>query len=137
MIRTFHDYSGNYNLHDYRWFNLRDGDSTSSNFQQQYGIMRDDYTPKPAFDVYAGLVNEVGQHAPAVRHRLTQTCARRATVTGAAHSVDFLANGRLVARDARAPFAARLPRRTRRVTVRVVDLRGTGARLTRRARACK
>ena len=69
MIRTFHDYSGNYNLHDYRWFNLRDGDSTSPNFQQQYGIMRDDYTPKPAFDVYAGLIRELTATAPPARPR--------------------------------------------------------------------
>src|SRR3954453_1323057 len=73
MIRTFHDYSGNYNVRDYRWFNLRDSDSTSPNFQQQYGIMRDDNPPKPAFDVYAHLVNELGEHAPA-KARLALRC---------------------------------------------------------------
>ena len=136
MVRAFEQYSGNYNLRDYRWFNLRDGDSTSANFQQQYGIMRDDYTPKPAFDVYAGLVRELGQNTPASRHRLKLRCGR-ATVTGDANSVDFLANGKLVERDTRAPFSARLSRRTKRVTARIVEMRGTGARKTRRARACR
>jgi hypothetical protein len=136
MIRTFQQYSGNYGLTDYRWFNLRDSDSTSSNFQQQYGLMRDDYTPKPAFDVYAALVRELGVHAGPARHRLRLRC-RRATLTGPAASVDFFANGRAVRRDAHAPFTARLPRRTKRVTARVVEVHGAGARLTRRARACK
>ena len=137
MIRTFHDYSGNYNLHDYRWFNLRDGDSTSPNFQQQYGIMRDDYTPKPAFDVYARLVGELGVHTPAAKPRMALRCGR-ATVTGAGiGSVDFFADGRRLARDVTPPFRQRLKRRTRRVTARVVFLQGAGTRFTHRARACK
>jgi hypothetical protein len=137
MIRTFHDYSGNYNLRDYRWFNLRDADSTSPNFQQQYGIMRDDYAPKPAFGVYAGLVNELGLHGRATRARLRLGCRSATIAARDLASVDFYADGRRVARDAQAPYTARLPRRTRRVTARVVYLRGTGARVTRRARACK
>ena len=28
MVRAVHDYRGNYNVTDFRWFNLRDGDST-------------------------------------------------------------------------------------------------------------
>jgi hypothetical protein len=137
MIRTFHDYSGNYNVRDYRWFNLRDSDSTSPNFQQQYGIMRDDYTPKPAFDVYARLVDELGEHAPATKPRLALSC-KRATVTGEGiASVDFFANGRRLARDVTKPFRQRLGRGTKRVTVRVLYLRASGARITRRARACK
>jgi hypothetical protein len=135
MIRTFHDYSGNYNLRDYRWFNLRDSDSTSSNFQQQYGIMRDDYTPKPAFDVYAGLVRELGVFAPPSRHRLKLSCGR-ATVTGTALAVDFYVDGRMRARDVEAPYTTRVPRRAKRVTARIVEVRGTGARKTVRARAC-
>ncbi len=137
MIRAFHDYSGNYNLHDYRWFNLRDGDSTSPNFQQQYGIMRDDYTPKPAFDVVAGLVRELGINAPAPRARLRLRCGRATLTGGDRASVDFYVNGRRIARDAQRPFTTRVSRRARRVTARIVDLRGTGGRITRRARACK
>ena len=137
MIRTFHDYSGNYNVHDYRWFNLRDGDSTSPNFQQQYGIMRDDYTPKPAFTTYAGLVGELGLRARPGQSKLKLRCGRATVAGGDPSSVDFFVDGRFRVRDARPPFTTRLGRRTRRVTVRVVNLRGTGARHTRHARACK
>jgi hypothetical protein len=46
-----HDFRGTYNVTDYRWHNLRDGDSSDPRQEQQYGLMRDDYEPKPAFDV--------------------------------------------------------------------------------------
>ena len=45
-----------YHVTDYRWFDLRDADSSSSSFESQYGLMRDDYTPKAGFAVYRGLV---------------------------------------------------------------------------------
>lgn len=44
------------NISGYRWFDLRDADSASANFQRQYGIVRDDYSPKAAFAVYRALV---------------------------------------------------------------------------------
>ena len=59
MVRTVHDFRGNYNVTDYRWFDLRDGDSENPNFQQQFGIMRSDYTAKPAFDTYRRLIAEL------------------------------------------------------------------------------
>ena len=40
-----------YNITDYRWFDLRDADSASASFEDQYGLMTDDYTPKLGFDV--------------------------------------------------------------------------------------
>lgn len=49
-----------YHVTGYRWFDLRDADSSSSSFESQYGIMRDDYSPKPAFAVYGQLVAEFG-----------------------------------------------------------------------------
>ena len=49
-----------YHITDYRWFDLRDADSSSSNFESQYGLMRDDYTPKAAFAVYGKLVAALG-----------------------------------------------------------------------------
>jgi hypothetical protein len=45
-----------YNVTDYRWFDLRDADSASSSFEDQYGLMHDDYTPKPAFALYRQLI---------------------------------------------------------------------------------
>jgi len=60
LFRAVHDFRGTYNVSDYRWFNLRDGDSTSPNYQVRYGILRDDYTEKPAFGVLQRLF---AQHA--------------------------------------------------------------------------
>jgi len=59
MVGAVHDFRGTYNVTDYRWFDLRDHRSSSSNFQHQYGLLRDDYTPKPAFGVYRELIAEL------------------------------------------------------------------------------
>jgi hypothetical protein len=56
MVHAVNDFRGTFNISDYRWFNLRDGDSTSPNFQTQYGLMTDEYKPKPAFALYRRLV---------------------------------------------------------------------------------
>jgi hypothetical protein len=56
MVGAVDEFRGNYNVTDYRWFDLRDHRSASPNFQQQYGLLRDDYTPKPAFAVYRELI---------------------------------------------------------------------------------
>lgn len=56
MVGAVHEFRGNFNVTDYRWFDLRDHDSSSTNFQHHYGILRDDYSPKPAFELYQGLV---------------------------------------------------------------------------------
>ena len=45
-----------YNISGYRWFDLRDADSANPSFESQYGLMRDDYSPKPAFGVLRQLV---------------------------------------------------------------------------------
>src|SRR5215208_3387056 len=49
MVGAVHDFRGTYNVTDYRWFDLRDHNSSGPNFQQHYGLLRDDYSPKPAF----------------------------------------------------------------------------------------
>ncbi len=54
-------YRGEYNVTDYRWFDLRDHNTSSGNFQQHYGLLRDDYTPKPAFAAYRDLVRTLGR----------------------------------------------------------------------------
>lgn len=59
LVRAVHDFRGTYNVTDYRWFNLRDGDSQNPNPQVQYGLVRSDYRPKPAFAVYRRLVREL------------------------------------------------------------------------------
>ncbi len=56
MAGAVDDFRGTYNVTDYRWFDLRDHDSASLNFQHHYGLMRDDYSPKPAFTAYRDFV---------------------------------------------------------------------------------
>jgi hypothetical protein len=46
---------------DYRWFDLRDHNTSSPNFQQHYGLLRDDYTRKRAFGVYRRLVKRLSR----------------------------------------------------------------------------
>ena len=56
MVGAVNDFRGTYNVTDYRWFDLRDHNSSGPNFQQHYGLLRDDYSPKPAFGTYRALV---------------------------------------------------------------------------------
>jgi hypothetical protein len=56
MTAAVDDFRGTYNVTDYRWFDLRDHDSSSLNFQHHYGLLLDDYTPKPAFAAYGQIV---------------------------------------------------------------------------------
>jgi hypothetical protein len=60
FVRTAHRYRGTYNITDFRWFNLRDNNSSGPSFQQHFGLLRDDYSPKPAFRVYRRLVARHG-----------------------------------------------------------------------------
>lgn len=61
MVGAVHEFRGTYNVTDYRWFDLRDHRTSSANFQHQYGLLRDDYTPKPAFAVYGDLVEQLSR----------------------------------------------------------------------------
>jgi len=56
MVHAVNDFRGTFTISDYRWFNLRDGNSMSPNFQTQYGLMTDEYRAKPAFGLYRRLV---------------------------------------------------------------------------------
>jgi hypothetical protein len=60
MVRAVHDFRGNYNVTDYRWFDLRDADSVGPSFESRYGITRDDYSPKAAFATYRDLIARLG-----------------------------------------------------------------------------
>ena len=77
LVRAVHDFRGTYNISDYRWFNLRDGDTTSANFQTQYGLMTDEYEPKPAYGVYAGLVRSLTRRYSRPRLTLSVRCRAR------------------------------------------------------------
>jgi hypothetical protein len=55
-VEAIYHARGEYNITGLRWFDLRDADSSSQSFESQYGLMRDDYSPKPAFGAYRTLV---------------------------------------------------------------------------------
>jgi hypothetical protein len=60
MVRAVNRFRGNYGVAEYRWFDLRDHNSSSTNFQHHYGLLRDDYSKKPAFGDYRRLVRKLG-----------------------------------------------------------------------------
>ena len=59
-VQAVAEAASKYRVTGYRWFDLRDADSASSSFESQYGLMRDDYTPKPAFGAYRALIAKLG-----------------------------------------------------------------------------
>ena len=69
MVRAVHDFRGTYNVTDYRWFNLRDGDTASPLLFQHFGLMESDYDKKPAFPAYRRLVHELSIRSSARRRR--------------------------------------------------------------------
>ncbi|MFN8161019.1 MAG: hypothetical protein U0R52_08280 [Solirubrobacterales bacterium] len=60
MVGAVNRFRGTFGVTDYRWFSLRDHNSSSPNFQHHYGLLRDDYTPKPAFGEYRRLIRRLG-----------------------------------------------------------------------------
>jgi hypothetical protein len=58
VVRTIDAHRAALNITHYELFNLRDAESASSAFQ--FGLLRDDYTPKPAFERYRRLIAELG-----------------------------------------------------------------------------
>ena len=55
-----HRYRGTYAISDFRWFGLRDNNSAGPTFQQHFGLLRDDYRPKPAFEAYRTAIARFG-----------------------------------------------------------------------------
>ena len=52
--------SRRYGVSDYRWFGLRDANSSDPSFESQYGVLRDDYTPKQGFNELRELIARLG-----------------------------------------------------------------------------
>jgi hypothetical protein len=164
MVGAVQDFRGTYNVTDYRWFDLRDHSTASTNFQHHYGLLRDDYSPKPAFEAYRALVASLARREatpPGMRPRLAlrlrsrtgrsrgRRCARRpvrAHVVGAdlasVRRVLFRLGPLSAGRDLRAPFSRPLPvprsarPRTYRVRARVRLRDGRLLTLRRQLRAC-
>jgi hypothetical protein len=86
-----HRYSGTLGVTDYRWFNLRDNDSAGTDLFAAVGLLRDDYSQKPAFATYRSYIRRIGTDRPK-----RMRCGNRiATVVGTA--------GRDVLRGSRGP----------------------------------
>ena len=60
IIRTILCLKPELNITQYTLFGLRDADSTKEDPFHQFGIMKDDYTPKPAYRTFKRLIEELG-----------------------------------------------------------------------------
>lgn len=60
VIRTIYNLRQELNISHYELFGLRDADSAKDDLFHQYGIMRDDYSPKPAYYTFKKLIQELG-----------------------------------------------------------------------------
>jgi len=61
IIRTIYNLRKELNISYYELFGLRDADSSKDDLFHQYGIMRDDYSPKPAYYTFKKLIQELGR----------------------------------------------------------------------------
>jgi hypothetical protein len=128
MLGALLEYRRTFNVTDHRWFAMRDADSGSPNFQQQYGMLRDDYAEKPAFDRYRRFVEENGppprEPEPPRGFGLSGRCYSRGVLVSLAGRgvlrVEFRVRGKR-ARDRRPPFRRHV--RLRRGQPRRVPLR--------------
>jgi hypothetical protein len=59
IVRAINDIKGEVNVGRYELFSLRDADSSNDNLFYQFGIVKDDYTPKPAFNKFRDLIREL------------------------------------------------------------------------------
>lgn len=64
MVAAIGGSAATYGVTDYRWFNLRDNLTGSPGIFDTTGLLRDDYSEKPAFAAYRRLVQEQGVDAP-------------------------------------------------------------------------
>lgn len=60
VVRAVAANAAELNVTAYEHFALRDADSANDNPMFQFGLVRSDYTPKPAFGVYRDLVARLG-----------------------------------------------------------------------------
>jgi hypothetical protein len=67
IVRTAVRYRGTYNVTYFNWFGLRDNNSHGPNFQSFFGLLRDDYSRKPAFGMYRNLIAQYGYRSAVTR----------------------------------------------------------------------
>ncbi len=73
LVRAAQAFSATFHITDYRWFNLRDSipappAGTTRPIFAFDGLLRADYSAKPAFGVYRGLIARYGTPVPHVRN---------------------------------------------------------------------
>jgi hypothetical protein len=64
ILRTVHGLRGELNVTHWELFTLRDADSARDGLFYHFGILRDDYSRKPAFARLRTLIAELGRPAP-------------------------------------------------------------------------
>jgi hypothetical protein len=60
-LDAVHRYSGTLGVSDYRYFNLRDNRPAGTDLFDDVGLLRADYSRKPAFAVYRRLIRRLGR----------------------------------------------------------------------------
>jgi hypothetical protein len=60
MVRAVQRRRATFGVTDYRWFNLRDADTSSPALFQHFGLLESDYDRKPAFERYRRLIRALG-----------------------------------------------------------------------------
>jgi len=63
-LREVHRYSGTLAVSNYRWFNLRDNNSDGPDLFDAVGLLRDDYSRKPAFATFRSAIKRLGARRP-------------------------------------------------------------------------
>ncbi|GAB2495887.1 hypothetical protein GCM10027187_73280 [Streptosporangium sandarakinum] len=60
VVRTVHALRADLNVTHWELFALRDADSSKDSLFHRFGVLRDDYSPKPAFHTLRRLISELG-----------------------------------------------------------------------------
>jgi hypothetical protein len=74
-LEMVHRYSGALGISDYRWFNLRDNNSLGLDLFDAVGLLRDDYSEKPAFARFRSALDRIGTDQPPRRR-----CGKRTAI---------------------------------------------------------
>ncbi|QDK82236.1 hypothetical protein EXU85_27940 [Spirosoma sp. KCTC 42546] len=61
IIRAVYEHRETFNVRGYSYFNLRDTNSENPYFFHQFGLLKDDYSPKPAYEIFKTLVAELSE----------------------------------------------------------------------------
>ncbi|MEV6124166.1 hypothetical protein AB0M23_27275 [Streptomyces sp. NPDC052077] len=69
VVRTVARLADELGVDAYSFFSLRDADSGGEGLFSHFGLLRDDYTAKPAFETYRRLIGELGAAHPALARR--------------------------------------------------------------------